>query len=176
MRYAAVLLLTGMLAFSVSQAGGTHGYTGVKKCAMCHKGEAKGEMVEIWEKSKHSHAYEVLGTQAAKDVYTKLGKTGDPQTDNACLQCHVTAFGVDSALVGKVEMKDGVSCEVCHGPGADYAKMGVMKNKTEAIAAGLTEKPQDACVKCHNDKSPTAKPFVFADMWPKIAHKVPAKK
>ena len=57
--------------------------------------------------------------------------------------------------------------------------MSIMKDKAKAIAAGMTEfKDQAAieakCKTCHNDKSPTYKPFVLKDMWPKIQH--PLKK
>jgi len=41
-------------------------------------------------------------------------------------------------------------CETCHGNGADYWKMSVMKDPAAAKAAGLIAKPDKAsCSKCH---------------------------
>jgi len=49
-------------------------------------------------------------------------------------------------------------CETCHGNGADYAKMSVMKDPAAAKAAGLIAKPEKAActAKCH-------KPAEFKD-------------
>jgi hypothetical protein len=42
-------------------------------------------------------------------------------------------------------------CETCHGNGADYMKMSVMKDPAAAKAAGLIAKPDKASctAKCH---------------------------
>jgi len=42
-------------------------------------------------------------------------------------------------------------CETCHGNGADYMKMSIMKDPAQAQAAGLIAKPDKAsCTKsCH---------------------------
>ncbi len=41
-------------------------------------------------------------------------------------------------------------CEACHGNGADYAKMAIMKDKAKAKAAGLTLPTKATCTaKCH---------------------------
>jgi hypothetical protein len=59
-------------------------------------------------------------------------------------------------------------CETCHGNGADYMKMSVMKDPAAAKAAGLIAKPEKAgcTAKCH-------KPAEFKDdMMAKVhAHK-----
>jgi hypothetical protein len=49
-------------------------------------------------------------------------------------------------------------CETCHGNGADYMKMSVMKDPAAAKAAGLIAKPDKASctAKCH-------KPAEFKD-------------
>ncbi len=78
----------------------------------------------------------------------------------------------------KADVKDGVQCEMCHGAGADYKGLSVMKDKATAIAAGLKAYPDKAaieaqCKTCHNEKSPTAKAFNFDERWAKIQHPVP---
>jgi hypothetical protein len=41
-------------------------------------------------------------------------------------------------------------CETCHGNGADYAKLQIMKDPAKAKAAGLIAKPDKAgCARCH---------------------------
>jgi hypothetical protein len=42
-----------------------------------------------------------------------------------------------------------VDCETCHGPGADYVAMKVMKDPAAARAAGLVIPSKAFCVRCH---------------------------
>jgi hypothetical protein len=152
-----------------------HSYVGAAKCAkMCHKSAKQGEQLPIWEKSKHADAYKVLATPAALATAKKAGITGDPQKSDKCLKCHVTGFGVDAKLKeATYAIEEGVGCEVCHGAGKDYAKLNIMKDKKQAIAAGLVLPDEKTCVKCHNQESPNYKPFDFKVMAAKIAHPVP---
>lgn len=154
-----------------------HAFVGVEKCGMCHKSDAKGNQLKAWKDSKHSHAYEILGTDRSKEVAKQAGVTGDPQKTAECLQCHVAAFGAAAELKGeKFHMEDGVQCENCHGAGADYAKIPVMKDKAKAVAAGLVIPTEATCRGCHNEKAPTWDPkkgFDFKESLKKIAHKRP---
>jgi hypothetical protein len=156
-----------------AQAPG-HAYAGVKTCGMCHKTEKQGSQLSIWEGSKHSKAYATLTTPAANDIAKAKGITTPAAEAPACLKCHAIA-GDAKALV-----TDGVQCESCHGAGADYKGLTVMKVKATAIAAGLTAFADKAaveakCKTCHNSDSPTAKPFNFEERWEKIKHPVPPK-
>ena len=88
-----------------------------------------------------------------------------------CLECH--AITADAKLT-----VDGVQCETCHGAGSAYKAFSIMKDKAKAITAGLTEfKDKGAiekkCKTCHNEKSPSYKPFKFDEMWVKIKHPIP---
>lgn len=167
-------IVLALFAFSLSaNAADGHDFVGAKKCSMCHKGEKKGNMLEIWEASAHANAYKTLGEPAALEVYKKLGKTGSPQKDAACLQCHVTGHGGDSTMVAKLIVENGISCESCHGAGGDYWKIPIMKDHDKAVANGLTAKPKEACITCHNAKSPTYKEFKFEEYWEKIKHATP---
>ena len=162
---------------AVSQVGAQatgHAYAGVKTCSMCHKTEKQGGQFGIWEKSSHAKAYTTLTTEDANEIAKKKGITTPAAEAPACLKCH--------AIVGdaKALVTDGVQCEVCHGAGADYKGLTVMKDKAKAIAAGLTPFADKAaieakCRTCHNDQSPTAKTFNFAESWEKIKHPVPPK-
>ena len=169
-----LLALTAGALFAANVAGAqAHAYVGAKGCAMCHKTEKQGSQLATWEKSQHSKAYATLTTQAANDIAKAKGITTPAAEAPACLKCH--------AIVGdaKADVKDGVQCESCHGAGADYKAMGVMKVKADAIAKGMMAFPDKAaieamCKNCHNEQSPTAKPFNFEEQWAKIEHKKPA--
>ena len=87
------LCITGIVL-----ASGTHKYVGVKKCAMCHRSEAKGNQYGKWLSSEHAKAYQVLATPEAQETAKKAGVTGNPQEAPQCLKCHVTGYDEDSGL------------------------------------------------------------------------------
>lgn len=175
-RTLSLLALAAGMAFTATMAGAqaAHTYVGAKACGMCHKTEKQGGQFGIWEKTKHAQAYTTLTTQAANDIAKAKGITTPAAESPACLKCH--------AIVGdaKADVKNGVQCESCHGPGADYKSLTVMKDEGKAVAAGLKVFKDNAaiekqCRTCHNAESPTAKEFKFEDRWEKIRHPVPKK-
>ncbi len=172
------LLLT---IFLVGSIFAQNKFVGIKACAPCHKGEKKGSMAEIWEKSKHAQAYKSLESDEAKKIAKEKGLKKAANESPECLECHVTAAKADAKLLDKGYNKaDGVTCEACHGAGSAYKSMTIMKDNKKAVEAGLTvykdEKAIEAyCVTCHNEKSPTYKEFKFKEMWAQIAHPLPKK-
>ncbi len=155
-------------------AGGPHKYVGVKKCAMCHKSESKGNQYAKWLSSAHARAYERLAAPEAAESAKKKGVTGNPQEAPQCVKCHVTGYGEDAGLFGEGFVKaDGVQCETCHGAGSDYLSLSVMKDKAQAIQAGLVIPTKELCVKCHNPESPNYKEFNYDEYVKKIAHPRP---
>jgi hypothetical protein len=174
-----MLGLIAMTTFTASAAEEMHTYIGVDKCKICHKSEAAGQQYVIWSQSAHAKAYETLASDDAKKIAKEKG-IEDPQKAAECLQCHVTAYGVDAKYLGeKYAMTDGVECESCHGPGSDYYKISVMKaiasGETKPETVGLVMPDAKVCTTCHNDKSPTFKGFDFDKMAKKIAHPIPAE-
>ncbi len=173
-----VLVLAGLVALSVSLQA-QNKYIGVKMCAMCHKTEKQGKQFDIWQKSKHAEAYKTLTTAKADEFAKARGLTKPAAESPECLECHTPALHVDAKLVDKTyDPKDGVQCETCHGPGSTYRNMTLMKDKPKAIAAGMTDFKDDAtiekfCKTCHNEKSPSYKPFKLEEYWPKIKHPLP---
>ncbi|MCU0302472.1 MAG: cytochrome c family protein [Thermoanaerobaculales bacterium] len=121
---------------ALTATAGDHAYVGADKCKMCHKVQYAS-----WAETTHAKA-----TDAAK------GST-DPAFEAKCLGCHAT--NSDEAL-------PGVQCEACHGPGADFKKMSVMKDRDAAIANGLVIPTQATCDACHQDNG-HSKAVVFAD-------------
>jgi hypothetical protein len=165
-----------------------HKYLGVQACAkMCHKSKSKGAQLPKWEEGPHSKAWKNLGEAKAKEVAKKLG-IDDPQKDPKCLRCHAPEHNVDPAfLPDGFSIEDGVQCESCHGPGADYKGMAMMKKRDKAIANGLIVGDEKTCRGCHNEQSPTWDPerrttkdgkkvgFDYETMWGEIAHYRPKK-
>jgi hypothetical protein len=171
-----------VLAFTVgaqekAEKKATFTYGGVATCKACHLTKKSGAQYKIWAKGPHAKAYETLGTAKAKEVGKKSG-VEDPQKSEKCLTCHVTAYGVDAKLRGaKLTLEEGVSCEVCHGPGSAYKSRKLMKaiyeGKQDGAKYGLIKPTEETCVKCHNKESPTFTEFKFDEMVAKIAHPVP---
>lgn len=158
-------------------------YVGVSECQACHATKAIGNQYGIWAKSKHANAYAALATKRAKKVAEKAGVPKEMwdklQQCQMCLKCHSTAFGVDTLLIAKTfKIKDGIQCELCHGPGSEY-KM-VMKDKEAAIKAGLKYPDKEFCMMCHKEKPSHAvlklKKFDYEKAIKMIAHKRPPKK
>ena len=152
-------------------AGNT--YLGVRTCAgICHKTEKQGNQLGIWEKTGHAQAYTTLTLAKANDIAKAKGLAKPASEAPECLQCHTLPANAN------VDLKEGVQCEACHGPGSGYKGLSVMKDKARSIAAGMTEYKDDAaiekqCRSCHNEKSPTFKEFNFQERWAKIRHPVP---
>jgi hypothetical protein len=137
-----------------------HAYVGVGKCKMCHMPYFKA-----WEATGHAKAFDLLNAEKKEN------------TNSECLPCHTTGFGAGGYETGKdkPDLK-GVQCEACHGAGADYMKMSVMKDHDQSVKAGLVSPVGEAvCVGCHNKKSPTFKGFDLKEYMAKGVHKVEKK-
>jgi len=170
-----------VLCFVFGQAGApAHSFVGVKACKPCHTSEKQGKQVPIWQASEHAKAFQTLKTPEAQKIAEKAGIKGPASESEKCLKCHVAGAGLPAASFMPTFVKeDGVQCENCHGPGADFKTMAVMKDKAKAVAAGLVllsvkdGTAEKKCKTCHNEESPTFKSFAFKESWAKIAHDIP---
>ncbi len=144
-------------------------YIGTAKCKMCHNSEVKGKIYDQWSAEGHAKAYQTLLNEQSKGIAKGMG-IADASKSEKCLKCHVT--GYNEATGDKYSMEEGVTCEACHGPGENYWKMQIMKDKKQAMVNGLVEPTEVVCVKCHNKESPTYKAFKYADAIKLVQHKV----
>jgi hypothetical protein len=184
----APLCLAGLLAGSAAgpsaPAAADAKYLGANRCKGCHSGEEIGKQYVIWSTTKHSKAFETLGSDNAKELAKAKG-IEDPQKADACLKCHVTAFGEPAETIDKgFKQELGVQCESCHGPGEAHRKARMASaaetDPSKEIPVSPTEinaTPKiDTCHRCHNPESPTYKPFCFKESFGKIVHLIPHKK
>lgn len=158
--------------FFIFSFGQQLSYVGAAKCKICHQSEKQGRQFPIWSESKHSQSFVALASEKAQPIAQELGLT-NPQESPKCFECH-------SPLAEKAaDLKaEGVSCEVCHGPGSAYKTLNIMKNKEEAVKNGLIlygspEAIKKQCLTCHQNAH--GKSFDFTASWENIKHTIPEK-
>jgi len=120
-------------------------YVMSEACGKCHVAE-----YEVWQKSRHSHAFAALETK--QRLY-----------DAACIGCHSLGFQQAGGFVNikATPQLANVQCESCHGPGAAHVAQP---------AAGNYKTPtkNQSCLICHDrENSPD---FDFVKYWPVVAH------
>lgn len=149
-------------------------YIGASKCKMCHNKPAKGEQYNVWLKGPHASAMKTLSSEQSMEIAKAKG-IADPTTDAGCIKCHSTVGHIDAKLVASIKIDEGVSCESCHGPGSMYKGASVMKNRELSMQKGLILPTEEVCVTCHNEESPTYKPFNYEEKVALMAHPDPSK-
>jgi hypothetical protein len=181
----AVVSVLGLVQAETGRSEKANKYIGAEKCKSCHQAEASGNQFGVWEKAPHAKAFETLASDAAKAIAKEKG-IEDPQKSDQCLRCHVTAFGVPAEAIKKGFDNKGVQCEACHGPGDLHvkARFAAAAEASDKEASTYQTIPADeivakvdesTCVKCHNEESPTFKPFCFWHRSAAIRHLDPRK-
>jgi hypothetical protein len=199
-----LIVAAGLMAFSsvnVSSAGSqpaalaaANKHIGSNKCENCHNSAASGDQFGHWSERGHSNAFKMLTSEESLKVGKEHG-IADPSKADECLRCHVTGHGLDKKQFKKsFDMEEGVGCESCHGPGDNHARARFRAANAEEdeeegfgdeeAAPAYAEIPageigmefkEELCLKCHNEESPTYKPFCFHCRMVKIRHLNPLK-
>ena len=160
--FLAILVFTGWTAVQ------ERSYVGAKKCSLCHTNENLGNQYGKWASTLHAKSLDVLTGPNAMYPANAAG-VKEPAKDPKCLRCHAPLFEKSPDF-----MFDGVSCEVCHGPGSDFAKLSVMTDRDLAVKNGLIlygaslNQIMAFCLGCHDN--PHGVPFEFTPAWEKIKH------
>jgi hypothetical protein len=115
--------------------------------------EAEAAVDTALETAKETVAETVTGAVAEAAAKIEVAATKEGLTrigDTKCKVCHKIqhASWADSSHAGLDPVLD---CESCHGPGSEYKKMSIMKNREQAIAAGLVLPEAAFCKNCHAD-------------------------
>ena len=154
-------------------------YVGVRVCAGCHSAAGIGGQYGKWLLSKHSAAYAVLAKPEGPEIAKLSGLRTLPQDSAICLGCHATAWSAEDWEKDETfHIEDGVQCELCHGPGSEYASLEVMKDRQAAMKAGLRMPDQDFCINCHIEKGShvavlNQPPLDVKKGWPLLLHPLP---
>jgi YVTN family beta-propeller protein len=155
-------------------------YIGAKACAACHSGQSMGDQHAKWLLSKHSRAHASLADPRSVEIARLSGIPHDPQASAVCLGCHATGSETeDWEKDPTFRIADGVQCEMCHGPGSEYADAKVMCNSKAAKAAGLITPTKKDCMGCHLAKGSHVAvlrkpPIDIDEAWDAISHLGPA--
>lgn len=162
-----IALIIIAIIFAASLFSEEFTYVGADKCKICHKTEKQGQQHPIWEAIKHSKSYAALTTEEAKALAANAPENPE------CLKCHAPLCEKAPEL-----KEEGVTCEVCHGPGSAYKKLSIMKSREESVANGMKaydspEAIKNHCLTCHQNAHD--KPFDYTAAWEKIKHPVPEK-
>jgi len=171
-----IMVFTGNTGLTDKPSSPYFKYVGTKSCATCHKGDNKGKQFEIWQDSKHSQAFINLQTSEADQIAKDKGFSTPAAETPLCIKCHVLGKDIDpEELDDTFDKTQGVQCETCHGPGSEYKKITIMKDKQQAIANGLIihDNGAEFCRTCLNSDSPTYKSFDYDEYWAKIKHTDP---
>ncbi len=174
-----ILILSILILWNTdtNQSQTKHKYVGVNTCVgACHNKTEQGDQLRIWKESAHSNSFLNLQTEAADSIARSRGFTTAAAETPQCVKCHVLGTDLDeSLLLGSFDKSQGVQCESCHGPGSEYKKLSVMKDKDKAMANGLIlhSEKEKFCIQCHNEESPTYFEFDYEQMWKMIAHHKP---
>lgn len=122
-------------------------YVGVSACASCHS-----KAVEIWNSTKHSHAYQTLIDKK---------RTSDPE----CVSCHVVGFTEKGGFVSQEKSPHltDVQCEACHGARKDH----ILNPSVKSVAA-VEHSAKKSCIGCHTP--PHSPGFDAKKYWGIIKH------
>jgi len=147
-------------------------YVGAKACAICHESEEIGKQSQIWEKSIHAKAFVTLASDRALEQAREEGVEVHPQDSEECLKCHIPGVGLDESHFAETYKKEeGITCEVCHGPGSAYMDISIMEDREKFLANGGVIPDEKMCLKCHDDPF-----FTFKEKFREIVHPVPKEK
>ncbi len=116
-----------------TEAMRTNVYRGASDCARCHIRPGPNDNPEnnetgslewclltefsTWRTvDKHSMAYVVLLGPRAELMGKKLGIENVTKPESGCVSCHAQNFPEQQPDGGGFDFRDGINCEVCHGP------------------------------------------------------------
>ncbi len=145
-------------------------YVGAMVCNECHGETSESQIYSVWRSTQHAQAYAILSTSKAQEYAEDMGVSGNPQTADECLECHITGAGEPlGRFTEDFDLVQGVQCESCHGPGSEYIAEATMMDPAAAADAGLYKVGEETCIECHTEGIHDHT-FDFESMLPEINH------
>jgi hypothetical protein len=169
---ASVAATVVVLVLALTPAPKERTYVGASACKLCHKAELQGRQFVIWEGGPHAKSFASLSTPKAAEIGREMG-VAEPRTNAPCLGCHAPLAAKAPDL-----KEEGVTCEVCHGPGSAYRKLSLMQDRVKAVENGLVlygdaSAIQAHCLACHQSAHGAA--FDFKTAWDTVKHPIPGR-
>ena len=129
----ALAIASPLIADEVNRPGDLMKYTGPGSCAApaCHGGIEPRYTLAVLQNEystwllhdKHTQAYNALRTPVGQRMGRILGLKNKPEDDDKCLLCHALSVPEErraKSFNTKEGVKEGVSCENCHGPASGW--------------------------------------------------------
>lgn len=140
-------------------------YIGVAQCANsgCHGSTLplketrvlQNEYYTWLDADRHAKAYAVLFNKLSERIVRNMRLKRRAYEEKLCLDCHSTNIPA-SQVSGKIDLEDGVQCEVCHGPAggwrAEHTQAGwTHQQSVERGMIDLRDLPVrgHTCHRCH---------------------------
>jgi hypothetical protein len=125
-------------------------YFGVERCIFCHAEPknlsrpllCKCDEIVTWKRDRHSQAWEVLQTERAARM-GQLLHYQDVTRQEECLRCHAQVVDDPSAQHPSFNVKEGVSCTVCHGGNDKWIDAHFKGDLTNAWWRGKSRKEKE---------------------------------
>ena len=167
-----LIAFAATLAFSLPLHAAEPHFLGPQTCAtsLCHGGAGDARhQFHIWSKRDfHSGSYATLTTARSEQIIRALESRGatknDATTAPSCVACHAPLTGLPSKPdpTGsdhyKLDPRDGVSCESCHGAAESWIRSHTRTDYSHQrrVAAGQRDlrnlySRANACVACHQN-------------------------
>jgi hypothetical protein len=139
-------------------------YTGPGSCSSssCHGSVQPRKETRVLQneystwvvRDRHAKAFEVLSGAVAQRM-ARILKLSKAEEAPKCLACHALAVPVEKQA-RTFSLRDGVSCENCHGPASAWLGPHTTRGWTHAqsVAAGMIDtknlvKRTEKCLSCH---------------------------
>ncbi len=137
-------------------------WVGMSGCSLkgCHNSTAQGGRTQfsLWARDDHARAFAVLRDAPSQQIAQAAGLSTPAHQSLLCLKCH-SAHALSMPINAKVQLSEGVSCEVCHGPASQWigphrtadwrAKSKSDKSKLGFRNLSSPRERVETCITCH---------------------------
>lgn len=164
MKMAVAFFFSAAMLVAQSQPAGSHQYTGPGSCASpsCHGAVVPRTSTSVQQneystwviQDKHAQAYAVLSNPVSVRI-AQILNIPDASKDARCLNCHSLNVAPQQRA-RPFDTSDGVSCENCHGPAADWLGEHTRQGWThqQSVERGMTDLRDltartEVCLSCH---------------------------
>lgn len=135
---------------------------GMSGCSLkgCHNSTAQGgrSQFSLWTRDDHARAFVVLKESPSQQIAQAAGLSTPAHESMLCLKCH-SAYALSMPINAKVQLSEGASCEVCHGPASQWVGLhhtadwrAQSKSARSKLGFRNLSSPRErveTCIKCH---------------------------